>query len=179
MDEGTKRIADVVLEALKLVAIVIGGLWVYFRFRRENTHSPKVSFDIEATFFPSQEDACLAEFLMVVKNSGLVKHSFKKITLRVRGISKSDTLALWGESQRVEFPQRIVDDADVLYSRKYGSIFIEAGIVQKLTFVARIPADIRFVLARAEFEYQSGRTHSSERVFKVDAAEQNLAGGSV
>jgi hypothetical protein len=172
LDEQTKRLADVIIEALKLLAIIIGGIWVYFRFRREDTHSPKVSFDIEIHFFSNYPDASLAEFLMVIKNSGLVKHSFKKITLRVRGISKHDAIGLWGDTQRVEFPHRIVNDADVLYQKKYGSIFVEPGVTQTLTFNACIPAEIRFVLARAEFEYKSGRTHSAERVFELKPSDR-------
>lgn len=167
MDEGTKRLADVIIESCKVIAIVIGGLWVYFRFRREDTHSPKVSFDIEANFFPTDGQDGLAEFLMVITNKGLVNHRFKKIKLRVRGIARNDPIKPWRETHRVEFPRKLIDDADVLYTDKYGSIFVEAGVSQKLTFVARIPADIRFVLARAEFEYLSGLTHSAERIFEV------------
>ena len=167
MDEGTKRIADVVIESLKLVAVVIGGLWVYFRFRREDTHSPKVSFDIEATFFPVEGTAGLAEFLMVINNKGLVNHKFRKIRLRVRGIARGEVIKPWRNTQRVEFPHKLIDDADVLYTDKYGSIFVEGGITQKLTFVATIPADIQYVLVWAEFEYLSGLTHSAERVFEV------------
>jgi hypothetical protein len=169
MDEGTKRLADVIIESCKLAAIIIGGLWAYFRFRREDTHSPKVSFDLEATFFPAEGEAGFAEFLMVIDNKGLVKHKFRKINLRVRGLTKTDTIKPWRDSQRVEFTQKIIDDADVLYKDKYGSIFVEPGVTQKLTFVARVPSNIRFVLARAEFEYSSGLTHSAERVFDVGA----------
>jgi hypothetical protein len=106
---------------------------------------------------------------MVVKNSGLVRHTFKKITLGVRGIRASDAPSLWGDTQRVEFPVVIVHDADVLYSRKFKSIFVEPGVTQQLTFIARIPSDIRFVVARAQFEYSSGRTHSAEHLFEVTA----------
>jgi hypothetical protein len=167
MDERTKWLADVIIESCKLVAVVIGGLWVYFRFRREDTHSPKVSFDIEATFFPVEGADSLAEFLMVINNKGLVNHKFKKIRLRVRGLSRGEAVKPWKDTQRVEFPHKLIDDADVLYTDKYGSIFVEGGITQKLTFVATIPADTRFVLAWAEFQYLSGLTHSAERVFEV------------
>jgi hypothetical protein len=173
MDESTKRLADVVIETCKLAAVVVGGLWVYFRFKREDTHSPKVSFDIEATFYPVDGGSGLAEFLMVINNKGLVNHKFKKIKLRVRGLKQTDSIKTWGETHRVEFPQKLIDDTDVLYTNKYGSIFVEAGITQKLTFVAPIPADIRFVLARAEFEYLSGLTHSAERLFEVGAKQLN------
>ena len=31
----------------------------------------------------------------------------------------------WGNTQRVEFPESVVDNADVMYMQKYGSIFVE------------------------------------------------------
>jgi len=71
----------------------------------------------------------------------------------------------WGSTQRVEFPERVVDDADVMYKQKYGSIFVEPGVTQRLTFVAKIPVGIRFVVARAQFKYDVNSTHSAERVF--------------
>ena len=167
MDETTKRLADVILAAAQFVAVVIGGIWVYFRFRRESGHSPKVAFEIEGQFFDTQTDCYLAEFSMSVKNEGLVKHRFTEITLRVRGIRSGAPVTLWGDTQRVEFPERILDDADVMYKKKYGSIFVEPGVTQKLTFVAKIPSDIRFVLARAQFQYDSDHSHSTERLFEL------------
>ena len=129
---------------------------------RGYTQSWKVSFDIEATFFPVEGAAGLAEFLMVINNKGLVNHKFKKIRLRVRGLARGEVIKPWKDTQRVEFPHKLVDDADVLYTDKYGSIFVRRAILtQKLTFVATIPADIRYVIAWAEFEYLSGLTHSA------------------
>jgi len=165
MSDWAKRLADVIIAALQLVAVVTGGAWVFFRFRQERTHSPRVGFDIEGKFFGPQGEFYLAEFVMSVKNEGLVKHRFTEITLRVRGIRNSAPLKAWGETQRVEFSERVVENADVMYKEKYGSIFVEPGVTQRLTFVARIPSEIRFVLARAQFRYDENRTHSAERVF--------------
>ena len=169
MSELAKRLADVIIASLQLLAVIAGGIWVFFRFRREGSHSPRVAFEIEGRFFGPQGDGYLAEFMMLVKNEGLVRHRFTAITLRVRGIRNAVPLMLWGDTQRVEFPEKVVDDADVMYKVKYGSIFVEPGVTQRLTFVAKIPAGIRFVLARAQFNYDSNRTHSTERVFETSA----------
>ena len=67
----------------------------------------------------------------------------------------------------MEFPETVVDEADVMYKRKYSSIFVEPGVTQKLTFVARVPAEVRFILARAQFRYDIRHTHSTERVFEM------------
>jgi hypothetical protein len=49
MGERAKRLADVVIASLQLLAVVSGGIWVFFRFRQEGSHSPRVAFDIEGT----------------------------------------------------------------------------------------------------------------------------------
>jgi hypothetical protein len=69
----------------------------------------------------------------------------------------------------VNFPEELIDERDVLLSMKYGHIFVEPGVEQVITFVASVPETIRFILARAEFEYSDKRTHSSERVFTPSA----------
>lgn len=116
MDEGAKRLADIIMDVFKLITIIIGGLWVYFRFKREDTHVAKVTFDIDGTFFLGDGEPSLAEFVMTIRNNGLVKHSFNKITLRVRGIRVGAPLNLWGDTQRVEFPERIVNVALLILS---------------------------------------------------------------
>jgi hypothetical protein len=167
MTDATKRLADVILASTQLLLVLIGGVWVYFRFRRERTHNPRVSLDIAGTFLGPQQDAYVAEFLLTIKNAGMVKHHFSEISLRVRGIRDDAPVGLWGDTQRVVFPEKVVSDADVLHKTRYASIFVEPGVTQVITFVARVPADIRFVLARAVFNYDETRTHSAERVFEI------------
>lgn len=176
ISEGTKRLADVLLATLQLLTVIAGGIWVFFRFRREGSHSPRVSFEIDGKFFGPQSDCYLGEFVMTVKNEGLVKHRFTEISLRIRGIRKETPPTLWGDTQRVEFPEKIVNDADVMYKKKYGSIFVEPGVTQRLTFVAIIPAGIRFISARAQFEYDSHRTHSAEHVFEITSGQNPQPG---
>jgi hypothetical protein len=167
MGESTKRLLDVILAMLQLLVVFTSGIWIFFRFRREGTHTPRVAFDIDGKFFGPQAGFYLGEFVMSVKNDGLVRHTFTKINLRVRGVRNESPVGLWGGTQRVEFPEQIIDDADVMYKKKYGSIFVEPGVTQSLTFVARIPVEMRFILARAQFEYDSRRTHSAEKVFEI------------
>ena len=117
---------------------------------------------------------------MSVRNQGLVKHRVTKFVLRVRGIQNSAALNFWGDTQRVDFPVKVVDNADVIYHQNYGSVFVEPGVTQRLTFVAKVPEGIRFVVARAQFNYdphsrwprkpKPQRTHSTERVFEVNVA---------
>ncbi len=50
---------------------------------------------------------------------------------------------------------------------KYSYIFVEPGVEQVITYVTKIPAEYRFILARAEFRYDRLNPHSAEEVFEV------------
>jgi len=45
--------------------------------------------------------------------------------------------------------------------------FIEPGVAQKFTYVARIPENIRFVLVGSSFEYRKGLDHTAQKVFEI------------
>lgn len=167
---STKDEIAVAIELLKILLTVGAAVWVYFRFIRERTHGRRVEFTVDCTFHGPQEGQYLAEFVFRVHNKGLVIHVFKKLHLRVRGLARGEALRPWtGQPSRVSFPERLIDEPDVLFSRKYAHVYIEPGVEQTITFVGAIPQNIGFILARAEFEYGNGRTHSTERVFATAA----------
>jgi hypothetical protein len=73
----------------------------------------------------------VTEFLLIIKNQGLVKQEFHEITLRARGIERGTAPALWdGREPRLAFPLKIFQEPDVIYRRKYGHVFVEPGVVQ-------------------------------------------------
>ncbi|SDJ47277.1 hypothetical protein SAMN04487926_15324 [Paraburkholderia steynii] len=158
------------IEILKVVLTLGAAIWVYFRFARERTHARRVEMTIDCTFHGLQEGKYLAEFTFQLKNKGLVVHRFRRLRLRVRGVANGDVLQPWSEQpSRVAFPARVIDEEDVLFSKRYAHIFVEPGVEQLITFVGAIPEEISFILVRAEFEYADGRTHSTERVFATGA----------
>lgn len=167
MSPEAKNLADVILAALQLIAIVIAGGWAYWRLRRERLHVPRVAFDLSCNFFGPQGHVFIAEFVSTMSNHGAVKHIVSDVFLRVRGISEGDTPRRWdGHGERVAFPVPLVDD-NIVYKQKYSSVFVEPGVSQPLTYVTRIPANVRYVLARVEFRYDQKRTHSAEKVFAL------------
>jgi hypothetical protein len=168
MDEATKRLWDVGLGVAQLALAIVGGLWVFFRFRRERTHVPRITFHLDCKLHGPVRDSYLAEFVVQIKNDGAVIHRFTEISLRVRGIPRDVELQEWKEAPpRLEFPVLLVRDADVHYKRKYDHIFVEPGIAQDIIFVTQLPNDMAFLLARAEFKYDDRRWHSTKRVIVV------------
>lgn len=162
------------IEIAKLLLTVGAAIWIYFRFVRERSHARRVSFSIECHFFGPQDGKYITEFVFRIKNQGLVVHRFNTLHLRVRGITRQHSLMPWEKQpSRISFPEKLIDEPDVLFSKNYGHIFVEPGVEQEITFVAAVPENISLMLARAEFRYLDTRTHSTERVFNPKIVNSN------
>ncbi len=166
MTDATKNLLTIVIASTQLLLLVVGAVWAYYRFWREGSHRRRVEFRIDCVFFGPQQDQYLAEFKLHAVNKGLVVHRFPSIELRVRGIKASDEISFWKDRKpRVEFPHKVMQGEIV--HEKYSYIFVEPGVEQVITYVTKIPAEYRFILARAEFRYDRLNPHSAEEVFEV------------
>jgi hypothetical protein len=170
MDDSTKNLISVIISAAQLAIVVAGAMWAYFRFVRERAHSPRMALGIECEFYGPQSASYLAALCIIIRNEGLVQQRLQDIRLRLLGIASDQPFGEWdADPPRVEFPVKLVD-AQVIYKKKYGHIFVEPGVEQRLTYVTQVPQGIAIVLARVEFQYEGRRrqrTHSAERVFRV------------
>ena len=167
MGDNSYHLWEVMFGTFQVLAVLAGGLWAWRRLRRERTHTPHIEFDISCNFFGPEQRFYLAEFILSADNRGYVVHRFKSIKLRVRGIEAGQAFEYWPNHEpRLQFPLKLIDDQEVIYSEKYGHIFVEPGVNQKITFVTKIPQSCKYIDARAEFTYEShrSRSHSIERV---------------
>ena len=168
MDDATKNLFEVVISIAQTVGIAIGALWAYFRFWREGIHRPRIEFDIQCAFLGTQGNASVVSFTVLANNKGNVEHRCSRVSLRVRGITTDQTLARRPDA-RLDFPKSLLKAE--LVPEGFGYYFVRPGIAQPFTFTTTIPADARFLLARAAFKYENSEDlHTSERVFEVPRA---------
>ena len=167
MDESTKRVWEVVLNILQLVAVVVGALWAYFRFRRERPNHPRIEFAVDCKFFGPILGDTVAAFEIHANNKGHVEHKFTEIRLKVRGIKEGAKLAYFeGREPRLSFPEELFKGVNLVGD--FGYFFVRPGVKQTFTFTTKVPADIRFLVARATFKYEATNDlHTAERVFDL------------
>ena len=136
---------------------------------------PHIEFGIDCNTYGPEGDSYLAELLLTICNRGRVQQKFRNIVLRVRGIEQGAPLSYWEDNEpRLSFPGVLVDDVSVL-PKGYNYFFVEPGVQQLITYVTRIPASTRFLLAHAQCEYDQFTPHTAERVFAVGAPADPLA----
>jgi hypothetical protein len=163
----TKDRWDVFFALANLIAVVGGLVWAVRRFKVERTHEPRMEFEVDCKLLGPQAGQYVGEVLVKATNRGLIRHEFRKLKVRIRGIEKEATLQHWaGHEPRLHFPEKVAE-GDMLFAPKFDYIFVEPGVQQVLTYVTPIPERFRFIVVRAEFVYVNGNSHSTERAFEV------------
>jgi hypothetical protein len=174
MNDKDANLVKLILEIAQFALVLLGVIWAYYRLKKERTHTPHVEFQINCNFFGPNADSYLAEFILTANNKGLVKHQFKSIKLRVRGIKRGINLSYWkGNEPRLEFPDDLFGDIEVKH-KKYNHIFVEPSVKQEITYITKIPKVYEYIIARAEFQYAEFRPHSTEKVFEVSVSNDPI-----
>jgi hypothetical protein len=147
------------------------------REERERRYQPHIEFTIDCHTYGPQNGFLLAEFVIAANNKSLIRHQFKEILLRVRGIERDSPLVSWqGHEPRLHFPDKLFETDIVPDNLNF--TFVEPGVKQEFTFVSRIPEKYRFIVARAEFHYDAFTPHSIERAFEIDPGSRRASPGA-
>jgi len=156
------------LDFAQFIVILIGGIYAYFKIWKEGIFRPRIQFDLTLNNFEPVNGERPLEVVLIINNKGSVRRRFYSITLRIRGIRKGIPLQFWqGREPRLLFPEKLME-IQVIHKEKYGHVFVEPGVEQLLNYVTKIPADIKMISARAEFEYDNKKDHSIEKVFDLN-----------
>lgn len=156
------------IEIIKLIVLIVGAVWGFYRFKAEGQYKPRVEFDVEVNFLQHHDNSVAAEFIIVAENKGIRTRSFDQIYLSVKGIKSNSELGEWEKDKpRLLFPIKIIDKAELVYKKKFKSIFVEPGVKQKITYFSKVPSDISLISVRAEFLYNNNKSHSTERMYRV------------
>jgi hypothetical protein len=76
----------------------------------ERRHDPHIEFTIACNLFGPVDGWFVAEFVITAKNVSLVRHQFREIILRARGIKQGEPPELWeGHGDRLEFKHKLFE----------------------------------------------------------------------
>lgn len=133
----------------------------------ERRYTPHIEFDIGCNFFGPYQGKYAAEFVITANNKGITKHKFKNITLRIRGIKQKNPFSFWVKKykHRLEFPEKILEDE--VSPVKWGTIWVEPGVKQHVSYMTIIDEEFKFITAWAGFKYEKYSTHTTEKMFEV------------
>jgi hypothetical protein len=164
----------IISAAIPLVLFYFGYRFERNQSRKERRHNARIQFELEATFFGPQQGQYIVEIVVVLHNKGLVRNIIDELNLKALGIENDTAIELRKKDKKekklellANFSKELIA-TDMLQKRnEKDSFFVEPGVVQKFTYVARIPDKIRFILVTSSFKYHDKSEHSAKRIFEV------------
>jgi len=182
MNDQLQEILKIALGiAVPLVVFFLGYLAENVRNKIERKHKNRIQFEIEGRFLGPQAGYYILDLGVTLHNKGLVRLMIKELNLSVCGIKQKEDITAFEEYDKdgvinniAKFPEEIVK-ANMLQTIEPGdeekSYFVEPGVEQRFSYVARIPEDISFIFTRAYFDYSSNSKrkskHSTQTIFET------------
>jgi hypothetical protein len=158
-----KDFAEGISSVMSTLAIIIGGVWAYWKFVVQMEREPRAEFDLTAEFIGIQDGKWLLEVSARLANKGKVRHLMKNATMNIRYLTSADHVlesSQDGHFRQVSFPHSI--GRRVVWSDSY----IDPGLEFRNSYLAWVPEEATFVLLLCNFEYDRG-VWPAQRALKV------------
>jgi hypothetical protein len=147
-------------------AIIIGGIWTFWRFVLNGEGKPKIQFDIDLRIVGRQGSKILIEAIAIVHNTGKVRHWIRKFFLDILILQEIDPIERGNEhiNYQVAFkkfnPEKsVIDEKDakdriVWVPKSWYDTFIDADVAQRYTYLSYVPEDTAFISLYSRFYFK-------------------------
>jgi hypothetical protein len=166
---------EAIKNILTSLAILVGGVWTIWRFVLQREGNAKIQFDVDFVVVGELKNEYVVEVVATVENKGSVRHYVNDF--------KFDLLYLSDKHKIVDGDDRIngqllfekVIDKRYWIPPSWYNSFIDAGVVQRYTYITHLPSEAKFVTVYAQFKYPSfirflpflKTFHTAQRTFKI------------
>lgn len=185
--ENAKGITEIIEAGVKTFGILVGAVWVYFKFIRTRENHPKIEFNVSLSLVGRQDKKILLEIAADLENKGLVRHwindfSCDVLTLRsgapvIHGDERINYQLLFDKHNPSNVP--VTDDNPkgriIWIPKDWYESYIDPGIKQRYTYLTDVPEDTAFVSIYSQFYYKKKRKmdfQTAQRTFSIDALEE-------
>ncbi len=161
--EDFKNLAEGISAVVSSVAILLGGLWAYWKFVIQREREPRAEFDVTGEFLGVQDGKWLLEISARLNNKGQVRHLMKNATMNIRYLTAADPILESqekGHFKQVSFPHSI--------GRRtvWWDSYIDPGLEFRNSYLAWVPAEATYILLLCNFQYDKG-VWPAQRILKV------------
>jgi hypothetical protein len=172
--EDWKNLASALQSFATIVSFIIGAIWVYLRFIRQQEKYPNIEFISDIEFIGTQDDWWLVEIIASIDNKGKAQHKMSDFRFDLNALYCDDQVDVsrkWGG--QVDFP-RLVAEGSFL-PKRLDFFFVDPGTKAKYSYVARIPKLATFVILHCWFRYadEGNYRHIAEKTFAVPIFKSN------
>lgn len=186
MDIPLKAYFEILEAGVTSLGLIIGGIWIYFKFISTCENHPKIQFDLDVGIIGRQDKKILIELIAIINNKGLVRHWVNDFICDVLILQKDDPIETGAQkiNYQVKFKKfNPVKDKNICNEKYLDRIiwvpenwynaFIDPGVEQKFTYITAIPEDTTFISLYSRFITKNDFLNSAQRTFSVSKLESN------
>jgi hypothetical protein len=163
--ETFNDVAQGISSVMTTFAIIIAGLWAFWKFFLEKEREPRAEFDLSAEFLGVQDGKWIIEVSAHLANRGKVRHLMKNPTMNLRYLRASDKVA---ESADKDHLGQLYFPHSIVRRQVWKESYIDPGLEFRNSYLTWVPDDAVYVLILCKFEYERGEW-PAQRVLKVPA----------
>jgi hypothetical protein len=163
-----KDLIAAVQSAVTTLSIIVGGIWVYLKYIRQQERYPNIEFSADLNFIGKQGDWWIVEIIARIENKGKAQHRMNEFAFELDGIYANDSIEInerW--RNQVDFRHSLAKGSFLPANLKY--FFIDPGVNSTYSFIVRVPSETTFLILHCWFSY-TGRNrtgHVAEKTVKV------------
>ncbi len=165
-----KDLAAAIADIATAVAIILGGMWAYWKFSIQREREPRAEFDLAAEFVGQQDGKWLIEVSARLTNKGKVRHPMIDATMNVRYLVSSDVVV---ESQDPTHFRQLSFPHAVGRRKIWQDSYIDPGLEFRNSYIIWVPAQATFVLLLCKFRYDN-EEWPAQRLVKVPGHPQTI-----
>jgi hypothetical protein len=153
-----------VLVAGLCLAVLVGGLLAYRRYRAKESSYAHIETSLEISFLGQQNGFWIVELKAILNNKGNVQRRIHKFRFDVHAIHADDPIDANTRGQ-VNFTNEIAKGSFV--PRGYAYCVVGPSVTATYTYVARVPEWATFLILHCWFDYNPGFSHLMKRAVQV------------
>lgn len=170
--EALKDYATVLQSIATVISFIIGGIWVYMKYIRQQEKYPHIEFFADINFVGKQQGFWIVELIASIENKGKVQHKINEFGFDLNALyceDKIDVSQEWGG--QVNFPHLVTKGS--FLPKRFGFFFIDPAVKAKYSYVTRVPQEVSFLILHCWFQYADRRNygHTAERSVSVPKYE--------
>lgn len=163
-----KEYAEFANSILTSLSIIIGGIWIYYRFIRQQENYPNINFSVDLKVIGKQDTYWIVELIAIIDNKGKVQHKINRFDFDLNALfsdDKIETKEEWGN--QVNFPHELISGSFLPKSTAF--FFVDPATIAKYSFVTKVPENTQFLILHSNFMYDKRKKygHAAEKTIHL------------
>lgn len=169
--QQTEIVFKIISSILTAIALLVGAVWAYYRFKRQRENYALIDFAVDIVFHKKIGNWWIVELVAFIDNKGKVQHQIKDYNFDLSALTGSDKVTTSEDfGGQVYFPHTVAKGS--FLPKRFEYFFMEPGLRNKYSYIARVPVEAEIVILHSWFNYLDGKhSHTAEVTSKVPKDE--------